>query len=74
MSSPRRKRSISARAAELCEHSDSNRCSCRCGGKYHGATRVDDVRALDIHDPHYPGRQMTLHDWLLEEREWRTDA
>ena len=58
----------------MCEHSDSNRCSCRCGGKYHGAWRVDNVRALDINDPHFPDRQMAIGDLILEERCWIRDA
>lgn len=72
--SPKAKRAISARSAERCEHSDSNRCTCRCGGKYHGAWRVDDVRALDVNDPHFPGAQMRIEDLWLPERDWRSNA
>ena len=74
MTSTKPKRAISARSAEQCEHSDSNRCACRCGGKFHGAWRVDDVRALDINDPHFPGDQMAVGDLFLVERSWRRDA
>lgn len=66
-----RKRAPSERQARMCEQSDSDRCSCRCGGSFHGAHRVEDVRALPVNDPHFPGKQMSLEDSLLEEREWR---
>lgn len=55
----------------MCEQSDSDRCTCRCGGRFHGAQRVEFVRALPVNDPHFPGTQMTIGDALLEEREWR---
>lgn len=66
-----RSRSISFRAAARCETSDTDRCRCRCGGKYHGAWRVDNVRALSLNDPHFPGNTLAIDDLLLEEREWR---
>lgn len=66
-----RTRTISFRAAARCETSDSDRCRCRCGGQYHGAYRVDNVRALPLNDPHFPGYELVVDDLLLEEREWR---
>lgn len=66
-----RSRAISFRAAQKCETSDSDRCRCRCGGRLHGAYRVDNVRALPLNDPHFPGRELLIEDLLLEEREWR---
>lgn len=65
------RRPLNAAQATACEHSDSDRCSCRCGGTYHGAWRVDDVRALPLTDPHFPDRQMRFEDLQIEEREWR---
>ncbi len=65
-------RPLARRQATSCERGDGNRCRCRCGGKYHGAWRVDDVRALPVNDPHFPDKQMTIEDALLEERDWRT--
>ena len=64
-------RPLNWRQSTQCEQSYSQRCKCRCGGKFHGAYRVDDVRALDLNDPHFPGDQMRLEDALLEERSWR---
>ncbi len=64
-------RSITWAQAVACEKSFSRQCRCRCGGKFHGAYRVDDVRALSVNDPHFPGRQMTIEDSLAEERAWR---
>lgn len=68
-STPRK--ALSFRQAQQCETSDSDRCRCRCEGKFHGAYRVDNVRALPLTDPHFPGRELLVDDLLLEERVWR---
>lgn len=62
---------LSFRQAQQCETSDSDRCRCRCGGALHGAYRVDNVRALPLNDPHFPGNEILVDDLLLDEREWR---
>lgn len=64
-------RALSERDAGACERAETDRCRCRCGGRLHGAYRVDNVRALPVNDPHFPGNEMTFDDALLEEREWR---
>lgn len=57
-------RALSQRQAAVCETAASRRCTCRCGGAYHGANRqarvglpaeavVDFVVALPQEDAHY---------------------
>lgn len=65
------RKALSFRQASQCETSFSDRCRCRCGGAFHGAYRVDNVRALPLNDPHFPGKELLIDDLLLEEREWR---
>lgn len=46
---------LSQRQAQACEHADpKSRCRCRCGGKLHGAARVEAVVELPEGDPHKP--------------------
>lgn len=67
-------RALSVKQAVACERGDGDRCRCRCGGRLHGAYRVDNVRALPLNDPHFPGRELLIADLYLEEREWRERA
>jgi hypothetical protein len=56
-------RALSLRAAQACEYALNKSCKCRCGGKLHGARRIervydelptrDDFQALPADDPHH---------------------
>jgi hypothetical protein len=47
-------KSLSQAQARRCERATTPRCKCRCGGRFHGAKRADDVRTLPADDPHRP--------------------
>jgi hypothetical protein len=49
-------RALSERQAGRCEHAQTARCQCRCGGAFHGAARgqVTDLPATDVHRPAVP--------------------
>ena len=61
----RQARDKSARC-ELAEPGTECKCKCRCGGRLHGAARVDDsdgLAYLSWFDPHYPGGYPELPLW-----------
>ncbi len=48
---------LSEGQATRCENATAGRCRCRCGGKLHGARRVERVADLPPNDPHAPARK-----------------
>ena len=63
-------RPLSFEQAVACEIGSSSRCRCRCGGKLHGAYRVDNPLALPLTDPHFPAAQMSIDNLMLPERSY----
>jgi len=50
------KRRLSLREINSCENATTKRCECRCGGRLHGARRVNndkDYAKLPKDDPHF---------------------
>ena len=60
--------SLTARQAAACENATRPKCTCRCGGKMHGAGRGS-VRALPVGDPHYPDDEPPAERRRRERRE-----
>ena len=48
-------RALSHRQAQRCEDAEHPKCTCRCGGQFHGGKRGD-VTTLPLDDPHSPSR------------------
>jgi len=59
---------LTARQAAACENAKHPQCTCRCGGKAHGAQRGS-VRDLPRDDPHYPDDEPPVERRRREKRE-----
>jgi len=51
--------SIKVNEALMCENATSNKCTCQCGGKFHGARRGS-IGNLPVNDPHSPSSRCPL--------------
>lgn len=63
-------KALSFKQAQSCEMAVGPKCTCRCGGAFHGASRISDVRQLPLDDLHCPTRLCPRCRGLGEQPWW----